>query len=443
MTARGTIPLGLEAYKRGFNPEVELINFIIEEDRSGASPDKVMRLKRPGLVTMATGPGVVRGLFQQGGVFADQVFGVFGPQFSSVGSEVSALGTVPGTDAVAMAATFEQIALVGNGIPYSWNGAVFATVAMPDARTVIDTETINGYVIYACPDGRFYWVVPGETDPDPLNFATAESSPDGLVGVCRLGDELWFFGTASIEVWQTTGSADAPFQRAPGRQYDRGCLSRDTILRFDNTLFWVGEDRVVYRAGNVPQRVSEFGVEERIRLASDTVTAMTFQMLEHKFYALRIPGQATMCYDPSSNGWSRMATGADPLWDAAFYAGGMFGSASSGAVTVDSADAYSDDGFPIRCVVSGTAALVGRPDRFDSMTVGCGSTGDFTLQIRWKDGQDDYPEFSEELYCRAPYDTPSLYRMGTPDLPSRTYEILIEEPVGVRLSGAMLGTGWQ
>src|SRR3546814_4200351 len=92
---------------------------------------------------------------------------------------------------------------------------------------VIDVAVINSYVIVIPVQedgyqGRFYWIDPGEIVVDPLNFATAERSPDGIYGVEVFGDQFWLPGESTTEVWYVTGDAGAPMRRLQGVVSDRG-----------------------------------------------------------------------------------------------------------------------------------------------------------------------------------------------------------------------------
>jgi hypothetical protein len=444
------IPLAIDSYQRmaGFQPETVCKNMYVEEDKSGASPDKLMRIDRPGLSTFVTLPAPVRGLFNQDGVLGGGTYAVAGSRFYSISiGESTDLGGIGNGDRVQFAANYEKLFVLSAFVAFQYDGLTMDGIEMPEQRDVVDIDTLNNFLILGCPDGRFYWLEPGATEVDELSFATAEGSPDGLVAVRRLVDELWFFGRSSIEVWQPTGNDDAPFLRAGGRVMERGCLSRDTVLRFDNSLLWVGDDGVVYRAANVPQRISNHGIEERIRERSDLPSAMVVEADGHKFYVLKIPGQGSFAYDASTEQWSEFSSAGGTEWkphtSAQVDGAWLVGDRSTGAVWMFDPDAATDAGTPIERVLTGTVALMGRPGRNDSLAVGAGGSADFTIRLRWKDGQDDWPEDYEELEVRAPADIATIYRLGMPDQPFRTFELSIVAPVKARISGAMVNEAWR
>jgi hypothetical protein len=444
-----TVPLGLRSYNRtsAFQPEVELVNLYLEEDKSGASPDKFMRIQRPGLSSFATVSASIRGLYGADGVVGGAWVACYGTTLATLDPAVTVLGSVPAGGNVAFAGTFERLTILSEGEVSLWDGATLTVLAMPLGEDVVDIEAINGYLIFLTVSGMFYWLAPGETVVDPLNFADAESSADGGVAVRRLVDELWFFGKNSIEPWQPTGDIDAPFQKAAGRQFERGALARDTVRRFDNSLVWVGEDLIVYRGGAVPERISEHGIEERLRKRTDDPTAWTLGTDGHKFYVLRIPGQGTFAFDAATSAWSEFASTGSDTWKPHVGANSgtttVAGDYASGAVWLIDEAVSNDDGIEMRRAVTGTVPVVGRPGRNDSLSIGVGSEADCTVKVRWKDGRDDYPDDFEELEARAGADILNIYRLGMVDQPFRTFEIEVTDDVAIRISGAKVNEAFQ
>lgn len=124
-----------------------------------------------------------------------------------------------------------------------------------------------------------------------LSFATAESKPDPLRGHVNSHDNILFLGTKSLEFWTATGDPDLPFQRAAGSSQERGCLAEASIVQLDNTIFFLGDDRVVYKVLDFrPVRASDHGIERW--LASLTLAechaARAFSYTDggHYFYCL-------------------------------------------------------------------------------------------------------------------------------------------------------------
>lgn len=444
------IPLGIDAYKRsdGFQPEVRLVNLMLEADKSGASPDQFMRVQRPGLNPFVTLGGSIRGLFQQDGVLTSRAFAVAGGSFVSFDATGSTtIGAVGATGRVPFAANFEKLFLLDTLIAYQYGSVPFAAITMPDDREVADIDTLNNYAILGCPDGRFYWMVPGADVVDALDFATAESSPDGLVAVRRLVDEIWLLGGSSSEVWQETGDSNAPFQRAGGRTIDQGCLYRDTALRFDNSLVWVNNQGKVVRAAQTPQVISDPGIEQRIAERGGDLSAFVLKFVGHEMYVLKIPGQGSFGFDAVTSQWCELASNGEAQWRPHVcpeYSSSLYlGDETSGKIWLFDPAVNTDDGEPFLRLVTGNVALMGRPSAQSSFSVGVGASADTTCRVRWKDGQDDFPAMYDELDVRAPYDICSMYRLGQPQQPVRSFEVSFVEDVKVRISGAVGNQAWQ
>lgn len=438
------VPLGIGAYKRTNLPEVVLRNLYLEEDKSGLSPDKTLRIQRPGLVLTASYAGVIRAAHYRAAK-AQQVL-VAGGALIVNGSSAGALA---GAGLTPIVSTPFLTLMVADGGLYAWDTAL-SQIALPDdapdGGAVQDVDQLNGYGLALLPNGRFYWLVPGDTTIDPLNYATAESLPDGGVAIRRLGDEFWIFGTEVVEVWQPTGDLDAPFAKASGRNLERGCLYRDAVRRFDNTLVWVGDDYQVYRAANVPEVISDAGISARVRAATAPCSAWTFGVGGHSFYVLTIPGEGTFAYDAATKAWSEFASPGVTGWapQVGYQEAGAIvaGSGMDGSVYAVSDDAADDVGAPFERVVTATVPLLGKPPRNDSASLGIAASADCTVRMRWKDGQDDYPAQYEELDVRAPLDVAQLWRLGQPDQPYRTLEVSCVDPARITIAGLKVNEGW-
>lgn len=445
------VPIGLNSYKRTLanQPETRLVNMVLEEDATGGSPDKVIRVQRPGLAPHQTLAAPVRAMLRIDGVAGGLPVAVAGTSvYKFNGSTATLLGAVADDgDTAVMRATFERIGIVSGGNFYTSNGSSVVQVAMPDAQAVIDVEVINGYFLLSTASGKFYWLVPGKPSINGLDFATAESSPDGLVCIKRLNDELYFLGKSTVEIWQTTGNADAPFQRAAGRLFDKGCLSRDTAMKFDNSIVWVGNDNIVYRMNDVPKRISTNAIEESLRKRTGVPSAFQFAWDGHVLYVLRIPGQGTFAYDASSGAWSEFSTYGESVWRPRIgvdLADGTWlcSDSSTGVVWKLDPSRANDAGTPVERIVTGLAPITGKPVRNDSFTVHVGVSADATIRFRWADGALAVSGDYEERQAFAPMDLVSLYRLGIARQTCRLFEISCLDDVLLRITGAVANEAW-
>lgn len=275
--------------------------------------------RAPGLkLKVAVGTGPIRGLWSYGG----NMYVVSGNKLYKVTSNyvVTNLGTVSGTSgSVSMADNGTQLFIACNGPSYIYNSQtnVFQQISDSDFPGASTVCYIDGYFVFNEPNSQKIWVTSllNGTDIDPLDFASAEGSPDGVVGIIADHRELWVFGTNSVEVWSNTGNPDFPFSRIQGAFNELGCVAAYSIAKMDNGLFWLGQDArgqgIVYRAnGYAGQRISTHAIEWQIQQygnLSDTI-GYTYQQDGHSFYVLIFPtANTTWVYDVSTQAWHERA----------------------------------------------------------------------------------------------------------------------------------------
>ena len=177
-------------------------------------------------------------------------------QAKSEYADGNALATVvvTGTDM-----SFGGATMTGGGI-HALSG-----VATPDGAAISSLAALASHVIAVVANTqKFYWITPGETTIDPLNFASAESEPDNILSAITVGDQVWFLGQSATEAWYATGELSPAFAPIQGRAYARGVIPGTTV-RLNDSVFLVGDDRVVYKIAGGLERVSNHGIEERIR----------------------------------------------------------------------------------------------------------------------------------------------------------------------------------
>lgn len=137
---------------------------------------------------------------------------------------------------------------------------------IPDGQTPSSVAQVDGYVLVSIAGSqKFYWINPGETVIDPLNFASKESGPDPIVQMRTVGDQVLIMGSKTTENWYATGDANFPFAPVQGRTYARGSLQGSAVV-IDDDVFIAGDDGKVYQVGlQGINSVSNNGIEERIR----------------------------------------------------------------------------------------------------------------------------------------------------------------------------------
>jgi hypothetical protein len=184
-------------------------------------------------------------------------------------NSAGAIGDIPSTVLVGGGhISWGAMTLQGGGMP-----SVFG-VPVPGDAGAISVGYIAGYVVVIPTqgqpgdqlNGRFYWIKPGETTIDPLDFATAERAPDPVFGVVVFGDQFWLPGATTTEVWYFTGNINAPVQRLQGVTFDRGTWS-GTALQVKESMIIVDSDGNVFQISGGLDEISRPDIAERIRTA--------------------------------------------------------------------------------------------------------------------------------------------------------------------------------
>jgi hypothetical protein len=430
----------------------------------------------PGLEYLQTvGTGPIRGLWahQTNGTDFYVVSGVQVFKLSSLTGTPTLLGTVSGTGPVSIADNGTQIFFACNGPSYIYNEVtnVFQQITDPDFPGALTVGYLDGYFVFTEPDSQRVWVTSifEGTQIDALDFASAEGSPDGLVGLIVDHREAWLFGTDSVEVWYDAGLADFPLARIQGAFNEIGCVATFSIAKLDNGLFWLGTDArgqgIVYRAnGYTGTRVSTHAVEYAIAQYGNLADAIayTYQQEGHAFYVLTFPtGNATWVYDVATGAWHERAG-----WDNGAFMrhrsncqcnfGGniVVGDYENGNIYRFNLDVFADNGGIQKWLRSWRALPTGQNDlkrtAHHSLQLDCqsgvglnsGQGSDPQVMLRWSD--DGGHTWSNEHW--SPMGKIGQYfhrvfwrRLGmTMKLRDRVYEVSGTDPVKIAIVGAEL-----
>jgi hypothetical protein len=273
----------------------------------------------PGLKIFTTLPTLgCRGLMAQGG----RLFAVYGSRYYEIKQDKShTRGTAkddvgPGDRPVGMFPNGTQVFLVSEKNGYLDDGIV---VQGPVVAAVAGAY-IDGYFLAQQPDSNFVQysnLEDGLTWPPLQNFEKS-GGPDRLFMTIADHEQVFLFGEQSIEVFYDTGQLDQTFQRIPGAYIEQGIYAPFSVVKLDNSLFWLGGDSrgigVVWRLqGYSPVRVSNHAVELAIQNLANPFDAIAYAYQDkgHSFYVLNFPtGDQTWVYDVSSGQWHERAS-----WD--------------------------------------------------------------------------------------------------------------------------------
>lgn len=343
--------------------------------------------RAPGLRLLAAiGDGPIRGMWWHG----DYIYVVSKQSLYKVSSNYTAtlLGTVGNTGPVSMADNGYVMMIAANGLGYQVNLETddFLQITSEDFAGALVVAYIDTYFVYVEPNSqRVYSVDTFDINGAsiwPLVFdatfvASAEGSPDNLVSMIVDHNELWLFGSNSVEVWYNAAGEAFPFQRIQGAFNELGCAATFSVAKMDNGLFWLGADArgrgMVYRAnGYRGERISTHAVEYAIAQygnISDAI-AYTYQQEGHSFYVLTFPtGNATWVYDASTGAWHERAGWENSEYvrhrsncQVAFNSEVIVGDYQNGNLYAFDLDVYDDNGDVQRWSRSWRAIPTGQND---------------------------------------------------------------------------------
>ena len=290
------------------------INLFAEEvGEGGKEPGFLSRC--PGMTKkVAVGTGPIRGSIKAG----SNAYVVSGSKLYKVtpAYSVTEEGTVAtGSGIVSMAFNGTQIMIACNPEAYIYNTATdaFAQITDPDFPGASAVDHLDGYFVFSQPSTQKFWVTAllNGLAVDPLEFSSAEGSPDNLTTLRVSHREVWLFGTDSIEVFYNAGNTDFPLSRIQGAFIEAGCAAANSVAKLDNSLFWLGSDArgtgIIFRAdGYTAKRISNHAIESTIQGFSTVVDAIaySYQQDGHYFYVISFPtADRTFCYDVATGLW--------------------------------------------------------------------------------------------------------------------------------------------
>ena len=429
--------------------------------------------RAPGLrLRVAVGSGPIRGMWEFGG----NLYVVSNNTLYKVDSTytVTTLGVVSGTSGpVSMADNGTQLFVACDGPSYIYNASTgaFAQITDGDFPGAVTVAYLDGYFVFNEPNSQKIWITSllDGLSVDPLDFASAEGSPDGVVGIIADHREIWVFGTNSVEVWYNSGNADFPLSRIQGAYNELGCAAPYSIAKMDNGLFWLGKDArgqgIVYRTnGYTGQRISTHSVEWQIQQYENMSDAIgyTYQQDGHSFYVLIFPqANRTWVYDVATQAWHERAGFANGDFTRhrsncqAFFQGEVLvGDYENANVYSFDLDDYSDNGSIQKWLRSWRALPTGQNNlkrtAQHSLQLDCetgvglvsGQGSDPQVMLRWSDdgghtwSNEHWVSIGKigEFYRRAIW-----RRLGmTMKIRDRVYEVSGTDPVKIAIVGAEL-----
>jgi hypothetical protein len=255
-----------------------------------------------------------------------------------------------------------------NGYVFDFLGTSLTQITSPNFYGADRVEFLDNYLLFNRPGtGQFYWTSISGVDFDALDFAAAEGSPDKLLSLLVVHQEIWLFGTKTIEIWFDVGNRDFPFVRMQGGYIETGIAAPHSVTKFPLTHYWLsGDERgagIAYESQQpIPRRISTYATEYAWSQYPTIADAIGWgeNRTGHQFWWLTFPsGNATWCYDTSTGFWHKRAylnphTGTFDRHRAnahAFAFGKhLVGDWENGTIYELDEQTYSDNGAPLKAL---------------------------------------------------------------------------------------------
>lgn len=338
-------------------------------------PAPVVHFMRPGNQRLASPPqiGAGRGLYVSS---TGQLYAVVGPRVFYVSNtwQMTQIGTIGlGSSIVSMADNGTDVLLVDGtvaGYLINLSSNMMTTISDPAFYGANRVDYAGTCFVLNRPNTtQFYISRPNSTVFDPLDFGQKTSSPDPLVAVVALNNQIWLLGRLKGEVWYFSGAADFPFQLLPGIQIEHGLGALYSIGVTDKFMFYLTQDKDgkpwVARGGTdyAVIRVSTHAIEDEIQsypVVSDAI-GYCEQQRGHTIYMLNFPSaDKSWGYDLSTGEWHERATLDNngklhrerPQLQAFAYGKNVVLDWQRGDLLESSVDFYSDNGTVFPCIRS-------------------------------------------------------------------------------------------
>ena len=282
-----------------------------EQTPPGAAKNPVIIQGQPGLTQFTTcGIGPIRGLWQM----ANTLYAVSGSSLYSVTSAgVSTIvgSGIKGIGTVSMADNGTQLCIVNGTQGYIYSGVGgFEPITDPNFNPSTVVTYFDGYFIFTW-TGTNQWFISNLLDGTTftaLDFAAVESEPGNTVSIVNQQENLLIFAQKVIETWYDSGDVTFPFARYDGATIERGCIAPYSVVKQDNSVFFLGDDKIAYRLnGIIPVRISTHAIEQEWQKYSTMADAVAFSYTwnGHKFVYFEFPSANTVWgYDIATGLWA-------------------------------------------------------------------------------------------------------------------------------------------
>jgi len=233
------------------------------------------------------------------------------------------IGAIEGVARVYMADNGLQLCIVAvpdsgtSGVSYIYTESSDSLVAISDSDfdgPASSVDYVGGYFSFHKSDGKKFFSsnLNNGLAYDALDFNVAESDPDQIRGQGVLNDQLYIFGSETVQQFRSIGRVPSPFAPIIGATIDLGVTAPQTIVKFGGGLCFVGagvnESPAVWIIkGGQKKKISTNAIEHEFsRLKLDTIPEQVFSWVYAEsgayWMGINVPGTCYV-YDLINERW--------------------------------------------------------------------------------------------------------------------------------------------
>lgn len=227
---------------------------------------------------------------------------------------ITLIGNIPGNGRVSIADDGISVIILNgttSGFYYNIDTDTFSVVALPYVGYTLDY--VMSFIAISSDDERWFLSNVNNSDAfDAFDAALAEKDSDEILALVELHGDLFLLGERTIEPWYYTGATEFGFARNTSNVIERGIYGRHAFVKEDNTLFFLGDDLVVYQlSGYSLNKISDIGLETELtglaanNLHIDLSNTNFISYTENgcKFLQMNVPNQMSRTLNLSTGLW--------------------------------------------------------------------------------------------------------------------------------------------
>lgn len=445
------------------NKDAKLINCYVEVDKE----QNVHLFRRPGMKQWGVPPGTTAagmGAYWWNGAVYSIFAGKLYKNLSLVASSLDTTGGVYSFSSI-MGATpklvfqngvagyaYDDTALVTgplHGIASSYPQYTCKGVAYLDGQTYVLQHFFATSITPAVIWGSAVNSVTNPTDWDPLDFITAQMTPDSGVYLAKQLVYVVCLKEWSTEFFYDAGNATgSPLAPAMNLRLSYGCAAQDSVQSIADVLFWVSTNREASNQIVMVDRaqLSVISTPQIDRLLRDadftTVYSWHIKIDGHSFYVLTIKNNnLTLAYDVNQNRWEEWTDvngNYVPIVCSTRDQAGhtILQHETNGALYYGSTDYLDDNGqlIPITIVTPRWDAGTSRKKQLSMMNFVCDVVPGSLMSVQVSD--DDYTTWSQPRMVDLSMKFPNLPNCGT--FRRRSWKFQVNHNLPWRLEAAEL-----